>query len=127
MLRSPLHTCVHPMKRAVFLDKDGTLIRDVAYNHEVERVQLLPGVRPAIQRLYEAGYVLVVISNQSGVAHGLFAETALEPMFRRLATLLDSGKPVISGFYYCPHHPMGSIPSYAIECGCRKPMPGLFM
>src|SRR5262249_37257404 len=107
--------------RAVSLDKDGTLIEDVPYNVDPAQIRLLPGAALGLRALHDAGYQLFVVSNQSGVARGLFAEEALEPVERRLHELLaDIGVP-LSGFYYCPHHPEGVSRPYAMVCSCQKP------
>jgi histidinol-phosphate phosphatase family protein len=112
---------------AVFLDKDGTLVEDVRYNVEPERIRLMPGAAEGLRQLHAAGYPLVVVSNQSGVARGLFAEEALVAVEGRLRKLVaDVGVP-LAGFYYCPHHPEGTVPAYAVECDCRKPAPGLLL
>jgi D-glycero-D-manno-heptose 1,7-bisphosphate phosphatase len=112
-------------RRAVFLDKDGTLIDDVPYNVDPERMQLAPGAREGLPALHVAGYRLVVVSNQSGVARGLFAEAALALVEARLRELLAGAGAALTGFYYCPHHPAGRVPEYAVACDCRKPAPGL--
>lgn len=109
---------------AIFLDKDGTLIVDVPYNVDPQKMWLQPGAAEGVQRLHEAGYALVVVSNQSGVARGYFTEAALDTVEQRLAELL--GVP-LTGFYYCPHHPRGAVLEYAIACSCRKPEPGLIL
>ncbi len=112
---------------AVFLDKDGTLIEDVPYNVDPAQVRLMPGAVEGLRLLHGAGYRLIVISNQSGVARGLFAEEALVGVERRLRELLqEAGVPLV-GLYYCPHHPQGTVADYAIECDCRKPRPGLLL
>ncbi len=112
-------------RRAVFLDKDGTLIADVPYNVDPRRIRLLPGVLDGARRLYAAGYRLVVVTNQPGVALGFFAAEALDAVEQALReAFLDAGAP-LSGFYYCPHHPAGHVRPYAGACTCRKPMPGL--
>jgi len=112
------------MTPAVFLDKDGTLIEDVPYNVNPERVRLCPGALAGVQKLHAAGYALIVITNQSGVARGYFPEAALMPLEQHLRALL--GVP-LTGFYYCPHHPDGTVADYAIACDCRKPEPGLLL
>ena len=112
-------------RAAVFLDKDGTLVEDVPYNVDPARVRLAPGAAAALAALHAAGYRLAVVSNQSGVARGLFPEAALAAVWRRLAELLP-GVP-LAGCYYCPHHPAGAAPAYAVECDCRKPAPGLVL
>jgi D-glycero-D-manno-heptose 1,7-bisphosphate phosphatase len=113
-----------PMHPAIFLDKDGTLIEDVPYNVDPAQLRLCAGVAVGVRRLYEAGFALVVVTNQSGVARGYFAEAAIAPMERHLRQLL--GVP-LAGFYYCPHHPAGTVGSYAVRCDCRKPAPGLLI
>ena len=113
------------MKPAVFLDKDGTLIEDVPYNVDPARIWLLPGVGAGLARLHAAGYALIVVSNQSGVARGRFPEEALGDVEGRLRRLLAEQGVPLTGFYYCPHHPEGVVPDLAVACACRKPEPGL--
>src|SRR5581483_10333629 len=110
---------------AVFLDKDGTLVEDVPYNVDPDRIRLLPGTAAGLRRLHAAGYQLVVVSNQSGVARGYFPESALAAVEARLRELLTSAGVPLAGFYYCPHHPAGAVPAYTVACTCRKPLPGL--
>jgi histidinol-phosphate phosphatase family protein len=113
--------------KAIFLDKDGTLIEDVPYNVDPAHIRLMPGSAEGLRALHAAGYRLVVISNQSGVARGLFPETALAAVEGRLRELLAEAGVPLGGFYYCPHHPQGSVAAYAVECSCRKPQPGLIL
>ncbi|PSR12416.1 HAD family hydrolase [filamentous cyanobacterium CCP3] len=110
------------MLPAIFLDKDGTLIDDVPYNVDPALIRLGAGVATGVRRLYEAGFALVVVTNQSGVARGYFAESAIAPMERHLRQLLEVP---LAGFYYCPHHPQGAVARYAFRCRCRKPEPGM--
>jgi histidinol-phosphate phosphatase family protein len=110
---------------AVFLDKDGTLVQDVPYNVDLNRIRLAPGVAAGLRVLQNAGYRLIVITNQSGVARGYFSEADLTAVFQRLQQLLAPAGVTLTDFYYCPHHPLGSIARYAVACGCRKPEPGL--
>jgi D-glycero-D-manno-heptose 1,7-bisphosphate phosphatase len=114
-------------KRAVFLDKDGTLIKDVPYNVDPEQIRLTVGAGDGLQRLHQMGYALIVISNQSGVARGYFSESALAAVEQRLRALLELFGIPLAGFYYCPHHPEGAVAEYAIACNCRKPAPGLLL
>ena len=111
--------------RAVFVDKDGTLIRDVPFNVDPGRIALLPGVASGMRALYDAGYKLVVVSNQPGVAMGLFPVEALAAVEARLSELFaDAGVP-IEAYFWCPHarHAPGGPDANA--CTCRKPNPGL--
>ncbi|HET7621607.1 MAG TPA: HAD-IIIA family hydrolase [Gemmatimonadaceae bacterium] len=109
----------------VFIDKDGTLVENVPYNVDPALVRLSRGAEHAIPRLVKAGLRLVVVSNQPGVALGRFPESALVAVRERLAQLLAPLGAELAGFYYCPHHPRGSVAEYAIRCNCRKPAPGL--
>jgi D-glycero-D-manno-heptose 1,7-bisphosphate phosphatase len=114
------------MKRgAVFLDKDGTLVEDVPYNVDPAQVRLSTGAGTGLRRLHAAGYPLIVVSNQSGVARGYFAEEALVTVETRLRELLAEQGVPLTGFYYCPHHPAGAVARYAVACECRKPAPGM--
>jgi histidinol-phosphate phosphatase family protein len=114
-------------RRAVFLDKDGCLVVDVPYNVDPEKIRLTPGAAEGLAALHAAGYALVVVSNQSGVARGLFPASALAGVERRLRELLAAAGAPPAGFYWCPHHPHGRVADYAVACGCRKPAPGLLV
>ncbi|MBW4582121.1 MAG: HAD family hydrolase [Tildeniella nuda ZEHNDER 1965/U140] len=113
--------------RAVFLDKDGTLIEDVPYNVDPQRIRLTVGAGDGLRQVQQLGYQLIVISNQSGVARGYFPESALTAVEARLQELLEPFDVLLDGFYYCPHHPDGTVMEYAIACHCRKPEPGLLL
>ena len=111
--------------RAVFLDKDGTLVEDVPYNVDPAHIRLTEGAVEGLYALHRAGYTLIVVTNQSGVARGYFPESALLAVEERLRSLLAAGGVPLHGFYYCPHQPEGAVRTYAVTCGCRKPAPGL--
>jgi D,D-heptose 1,7-bisphosphate phosphatase len=113
--------------KAIFLDKDGTLIDDVPYNVDPRRMTLAQGAAEGLRRLTGMGYRLLVVSNQPGVAYGYFTEAALDGVARRLERLLGGEGAQLAGFYYCPHHPEGAVPAYARRCDCRKPMPGMLL
>lgn len=108
----------------VFLDKDGTLIEDLPYNVDPRRVRLAPGAREAVRLLGAAGYRLVIVTNQSGIARGYFTEAELREVETHLAAELAALGAALDGFYFCPHLPEG-VNEYAIVCACRKPEPGL--
>jgi histidinol-phosphate phosphatase family protein len=114
-------------RRAVFLDKDGTIIENVPYNVDPALIRLSPGAEEGLSRLHRAGYLLFVVSNQSGVARGYFPESALEAVVSRLEGLLAGIGVPLAGFAYCPHHPEGSVEAFAVACDCRKPAPGLIL
>ncbi len=113
--------------RAVFLDKDGTLIEDIPYNVEPERIQPTKGALEALRFLHGAGFKVVVVSNQSGVARGFFPEQALARVEKKLRAILSEAGVNLTGFYYCPHHPQATIAKYAVDCACRKPKPGMLL
>jgi histidinol-phosphate phosphatase family protein len=108
----------------VFLDKDGTLIEDLPYNVDPRRIRLAPGAREAIRLLGAAGYRFVVVTNQSGVARGYFTEADLAEVHAHLAAIVRNLGGDLEGFYACPHLPEG-INEFAVDCDCRKPLPGL--
>lgn len=112
---------------AVFLDKDGTLIEDVPYNIDAERIRFYPEAPSALAQLHAQGYLLIVVTNQPGIAHGYFGTVALEATGTTIDAELASHDAPIAGFYYCPHHPEGQVPDYAIACGCRKPLAGMLL
>ena len=112
-------------RRAVFIDKDGTLVEDVPFNVDPAHVRLLPGVVDGLQLLRDAGFRLFVVSNQAGVALGRFAPDALAAVESRIDALLASAGVSIDAYAWCPHHPHGTVRAYASTCACRKPQPGL--
>ncbi|RCH55317.1 HAD family hydrolase [Mucilaginibacter hurinus] len=114
-------------KKAVFLDKDGTLIPDIPYNVNPELITIQPDAIDGLRRLQTQGYILVIVSNQSGVARGYFTEDKLIGVEHRLKQLLANLGLHLSGFYYCPHHDDGIITQYALACECRKPQAGMLL
>jgi histidinol-phosphate phosphatase family protein len=112
-------------RRAVFLDKDGTLIEDVPYNVDPARVTLASGAGSALRELKLHGYSLIVVSNQAGVALGRFPLQALAAVERRIQELLRPCGVAIDAFYYCPHLPQAPNVRFDVQCLCRKPQPGL--
>ncbi len=116
-----------PRKRhAIFLDRDGTLVYPRHYPSRPDDLILYPGVGEELARLQAAGFWLIVITNQSGIARGYFTEETLTAMHTHLARELARDGVRLDGVYHCPHHPDGAIPELAIRCGCRKPQPGCY-
>lgn len=113
--------------KAVFLDKDGTLIENVPYNVDIQHIKLTQGAIEGLLLLEKAGYKLIVITNQSGVAHGYFPESALFAVENHLRQVLADEGISLTDFYYCPHHPKGIMAELAITCDCRKPAPGMLL
>lgn len=114
-------------KRAVFLDKDGTLVYDVPYNVDPAKVRLTPCAIEGLRLLQNSSYALFVVTNQAGIAKGRFSVEDWQRMQVCLAGLLGRHGIRISAFYNCPHHPQGSVARFAVECDCRKPMPGMLL
>ena len=112
---------------AVFLDRDGTLVHPRHYPSRPEELLLYEGIGPKLELIQSAGYRLVIITNQGGLAHGYFTEEALTRMHEHLLTELGRFGARIDGIYHCPHHPEGSIPELATVCECRKPQPGMLL
>lgn len=112
-------------KRAVFFDRDGTLNEDTGYLYRREDFRWIPGAVEAIRYCNEKGYLAIVVTNQSGVARGYYGEEDIRALHRWMNEDLGKQGAHIDGFYYCPHHPRGTVAEYAKECVCRKPAPGL--
>jgi D-glycero-D-manno-heptose 1,7-bisphosphate phosphatase len=113
--------------RAVFLDRDGTLIHDPGYLGDPARVRLLPFVGDVLRAFAEAGFLLVVATNQSGIARGRFTETDYQAVRARLDELLAAEGVHLAASYHCPFHPEGVVPAYAIDHEDRKPGPGMWL
>ena len=111
--------------RAVFLDRDGTMNRDVPYCRRPEDFELFPNTARAIKRLNENGYKVIIVTNQSGVARGYFTEETLARIHQKMRDQLAEGDAHIDGLYYCPHHPLEGRAPYRLACDCRKPKPGM--
>jgi len=109
----------------VFADRDGTLIEEMGYLSRPEQVQLIPGAADAVRRLNDAGIAVVVLTNQSGVARGLFSLADVEEVNFRVRELFTQQGAMLSGIYYCPHLPVAHDSPFGGICLCRKPYPGL--
>lgn len=109
-------------RAAVFLDRDGTVIVDADYLADPERVVLVPGAADAIRRLKEAGLAVVIVTNQSGIARGLYREADYHAVAERLDRVLAAAGASVDGTYWCPHHP-----DFGPPCGCRKPATGMYV
>lgn len=113
-------------KPAVFLDRDGTLIAENGYLCRAEDLRLLPGAARGVRLLREAGFSVILVTNQSAVARGLLTKGQLAEINHRLQQLLGQERAVLDAVYYCPHHP-GGIGPYRKFCFCRKPEPGMLL
>jgi D-glycero-D-manno-heptose 1,7-bisphosphate phosphatase len=110
---------------AVFLDRDGTMIEDVGYLDAVSRIAFYPWTVDAIRMLNRAGLAVVVVTNQSGIARGLFDAALVADTHRALDVRLAAGGARVDAYYYCPHHPDGTVAAFAHACECRKPARGM--
>jgi D-glycero-D-manno-heptose 1,7-bisphosphate phosphatase len=112
---------------AIFLDRDGVVIEDAHYLASPEQVRLVHGSADAIAALNRAGWPVVVVTNQAGVARGLFTELAVEAVHAHLSEQLASYGARVEAYYYCPHHPAGEVEAYRVACECRKPKAGMLL
>jgi D-glycero-D-manno-heptose 1,7-bisphosphate phosphatase len=113
-------------RRAVFLDRDGTLIHDPGYLGDPEGVRLLPGVSESLRALVRAGFLLVVVTNQSGIARGRYSVERYEAVAERLRATLEGEGVDLAATYYCPYHPDGVVPPWNADHEDRKPSPGMW-
>lgn len=114
------------MKKAVFLDRDGTIIADKGYVYRVEDMEFLPGAIQGMKAFQRMGYLLIIITNQSGIARGYFTEEDYHIFMQVLYRRCEQEGVQINADYYCPHLPDALIEKYRKTCDCRKPNTGLF-
>ncbi|SDC49714.1 D-glycero-alpha-D-manno-heptose-1,7-bisphosphate 7-phosphatase [Streptomyces prasinopilosus] len=112
---------------AVLLDRDGTLTEPRHHPSRPDDLILRPGVGEPLRSLNALGVALVVVTNQSGMARGLFGRTQLDAMHQRLTELLTGQGVILAGILDCPHHPDGVVPELSVVCACRKPAPGMLL
>ncbi|HEY0097309.1 MAG TPA: HAD family hydrolase, partial [Pyrinomonadaceae bacterium] len=112
-------------RRAVFIDRDGTISEEVGYVNHPSRYRVFPYAAEAIKRLNESNWLAILVTNQAGVARGYFTEDVIGAVHGLLAEELARGGAHLDAVYYCPHHPSVGEPPYRFDCDCRKPRPGL--
>ncbi|MDT7806998.1 MAG: D-glycero-D-manno-heptose 1,7-bisphosphate phosphatase [Acidobacteriota bacterium] len=112
-------------RRAVFIDRDGTISEEVGYVNHVSRYKVFSFAAEAVRTLNERGWLAVLVTNQAGVARGYFAEEMIGRVHGVLTDELERGGARLDAVYYCPHHPSMGEPPYRLDCDCRKPKPGL--
>jgi D-glycero-D-manno-heptose 1,7-bisphosphate phosphatase len=115
------------MHRALFLDRDGVINVDHGYISQPEQFEVIDGVFDALRRAQALGYLLVVVTNQSGMARGYFTLSDYRALEDHMRTTFSAEGITFAGIYHCPHHPEGSVPGLALACDCRKPGPGLIL
>jgi D-glycero-D-manno-heptose 1,7-bisphosphate phosphatase len=112
-------------RRAVFMDRDGTISEEIGYVNHPSRYRVFPYAARAVRLLNEAGWLAVLVTNQAGVARGYFTEDLVGAVHERLRQELARGEAHLDAIYYCAHHPSVGEPPYRLDCDCRKPKPGL--
>ena len=112
-------------RRAVFVDRDGTLIEERGYLSQPSEVRLIQGATAALRRLKQSGFAIVILTNQSGVARGYFGLADVEAVHKRVRDVLAEERVVVDGIYFCPHLPSAPGSAFGGVCLCRKPYPGL--
>jgi len=112
-------------KRAIFMDRDGTVSDETGYINHIDRYRMLPRSIEAIRRINAAGFLAFVVTNQSGVARGLFDEALVHEVHGTLSRWLEQGGARLDGIYFCPHHPKEGEPPWRQDCECRKPRAGM--
>ena len=115
------------MLPACFFDRDGVIIEEADYIHDPNLVKLCPFAADAVRARHDAGRLVVIVSNQSGIARGYFTVDDLHAVDARMKELLANEGATVDGAYYCLHHKKGVVPEYTCDCDCRKPKPGLFL
>lgn len=116
-----------PLRKAAFLDRDGVINVDSGYVGRWEDFCFAPGIFELLNRLMADGYLLVIVTNQSGIARGMFTEKDYLRLTEKYLDALAANGIKIDAVYHCPHHPQGSVAQYSIRCDCRKPAPGMIL
>lgn len=114
-------------RKAAFLDRDGVINVDHGYLYRWEDFEFVPGAIEAMRLLQDRGYLLVIVTNQSGVARGMYGEAEVQQLHEQLRAHLALQGIELAAIQYCPHHEKGTVPAYAITCDCRKPRPGMLL
>jgi D-glycero-D-manno-heptose 1,7-bisphosphate phosphatase len=112
-------------RKAVFLDRDGTINKDVGYPNSYTAIEIFPYSFEAVRKLNQAGLLAVIITNQSGVGRGLIIEENLEEIHQKMREAFSQQGAHFDGIYYCPHYLFSTAPEYRKNCQCRKPLPGM--
>ena len=114
-------------RRCVFLDRDGVINRDTGYVSKWQDFEFMPGALDAMKRIHVAGFDLVIVTNQSGIARGYYTVRDFQRLTDEMLASIEAGGARVLAVYFCPHLPQGTIAPFAMECDCRKPAPGLIL
>jgi len=112
-------------RKAVFLDRDGTINEEAGYPGDISLVRIFPWSFEAVRKINRAGFLAVVVTNQSGIARGFFREEALRQVHEEMKLAFENRDAYLDGIFYCPHFRPSVLPEYDIDCSCRKPNPGM--
>lgn len=115
------------LRRAVFLDRDGVINVDTAYCSRIEDFRFVDGVLEAAKALYAAGWLLVVVTNQSGIGRGYYTEADFRRLTGWMKDVFEKAGAPLADVRFCPHHPDAAVPEYRCRCNCRKPAPGMIL
>jgi len=115
------------LRPAAFIDRDGVINEERNYVHRIDEFVILPGVPEALRRLREAGYLLVVVTNQAGIGRGMYTEADFHELTRHMQAQLAEQGAAVDAVYFCPHHPSAGVGPYRVDCSCRKPHPGMLL
>jgi D-glycero-D-manno-heptose 1,7-bisphosphate phosphatase len=116
------------VRHAVFFDRDGVIVNEVHLLTDVKNIQIPQDVPDALRRLKNAGFQLIIVSNQTVVSRGLITESQVSAINSEIeARLVQAGAPALDGWYICPHHPQATLPEYRVNCDCRKPRSGMLL
>lgn len=111
----------------LILDRDGVIHREIGYLHQSEEVQFTDGIFDVCRRACEKGYRIIIVTNQAGIGRGLYSEEDFHALMRWMEERFAAESAPISGYYYCPHHPVHGIGKFQIDCPDRKPRPGMIL
>ncbi|MGO2129943.1 MAG: D-glycero-beta-D-manno-heptose 1,7-bisphosphate 7-phosphatase [Pseudoalteromonas prydzensis] len=115
------------MNKALFLDRDGVVNIDHGYVYEPEQFEFVPGVFTACKAFVDAGYKLIIVTNQSGIGRGYYSEADFHALTQWMIAQFAAHQVTVTDVYFCPHHPKKALPEYLKECDCRKPAPGMLL
>lgn len=115
------------LRPAAFIDRDGVINEERDYVHRIEDFHVLPGVVEGLRRLQDAGFSLVVVTNQAGIGRGLYGEAEFQALTAHMRAIFTEAGVQLAGVYHCPHHPSAGVGAYKADCNCRKPHPGMLL